>query len=177
MGSTASNPASLANASTPSRSRSGSMAETNPSFIRWGPARSRGYAGPRAAPVARGDRLADQQLSVPVGKCRVERLRGAPAGPDVVVDRAESLLEGVGEALVVAAGEVCEGRRGGVEQRRVADQLVVCRRALADPELVGRLAVPGERAFRARNLVADAVLPARGDLGDREGPLCPALEP
>src|SRR5271165_198629 len=176
MASTVENPASCANASTPPRSRSGRIADTNPSFIGASPARSRADLDPRPAAVARRYRLADQELPVAVGECRVERLRRPPAGPDVVVDGAEGLLERIGEALVVAARVVRERRRGRVEERRVAQKLAVGHRPLADPELVRRLAVPREGALRSRYLVADAVLAARGDLGDRQDALRAPLE-
>src|ERR1035438_674662 len=176
MASTVVNPASRANASTPPRSSSGSMADTNPSFIDAAWMGSRADADPLPAAVARRDRLAEEKLAMAVGERRVERLRRTPAGPDVVVDRAEALLEGIGEALVVAAREIGEGCRGGAEERRVAHEQVVGRRALADPELVRRLAVPCERAFRAGDLVAEAVLAAGGHLGNRQGSLRPALE-
>src|SRR5271168_155028 len=99
MISTVSKPESRAKASTASRSRSGRMAETNPSFIVQRLASER---DPAAMALALGNRLAEQRLAVTVGKRGVEWFLGTPAGPDILINRAVQLLERVGKPLVVA---------------------------------------------------------------------------
>ena len=85
---------------------------------------------------------------------------------DIVVKRPEALLEGVREALVVAAGVVGEPPGLVAEQRGIADQALVGLVAMADPHLVGLLAAPGEGLIRAGDLVPQAVLPPRRHLRD-----------
>ena len=63
---------------------------------------SGGDARPCLLPGALGDGLADADLSVAVGEGREGGLAGAARG-DKAVEREVKLLEGVGEALGVAA--------------------------------------------------------------------------
>src|SRR5262249_53677857 len=68
------------------------------------------------------------------------------SGGDRAVERLEARLEGVREALVVAAG-IGDGPAGEVaHQGRIAEERLVGPVAPADPQLVGPLARPAGRA-------------------------------
>ena len=98
-----------------------------------------------------------------------ERLGGGEiGGGDVVVEGFEGLLEGVLVALVVAAGIADVGAGGFGDQAGIPDQLLVGLVAMADPELVGLLAVPGDGGFAAGDLITQTVLAAGGHLRDPE---------
>src|SRR5437764_861993 len=75
--------------------------------------------------VAAQDRLAQHHLAVAVREGREGARRLRVAGLDVIVDRAEKLLEGVREALVVAAGIAGEAAGVGPQQGGVARQQLV----------------------------------------------------
>ena len=83
-------------------------------------------------------------------------------GGDVVVEGLEGLLEGVVVALVVAAGIADVGAGGFGDEAGIPDQLLVGLVAMADPELVGLLAVPSDGGLAARDLVAQTVLAPGG---------------
>src|SRR5205823_12741620 len=117
-----------------------------------------------------------QHLAVAVLEGREWARRPQVARLNVLVNGPEELLEGVGEALVVAARVAGEAAGARVQQGRVADEQLVGPVAAAQPQLVGPLAVPGERSLRAGDLQADAVLAPRRHLRDREGPRRPAAE-
>ena len=86
-------------------------------------------------------------------------------GGDVVVEGLEGLIEGVVVALVVAAGIADVGAGGFGDQTRIPDQLPVRLVAMADPELVGLLAVSGYGGFDAGDLITQTVYAPGGHLG------------
>src|SRR5262245_22973336 len=111
-------------------------------------------------PMTLQDGIAELNQLMTVGN---RRIKWASHYVDVVIDlveRAEAAFEGVRATFDVSCGEGGEvpGRLG--EQRRVADQRFVGLAAMANPDLVGCLAVPGQGTLRTGNLVAEAVLPA-----------------
>src|SRR5262245_32588405 len=91
------------------------------------------YPNPAAFAMALQDRLAQDDLAVPVLKCREWPGRLPVAGIDVIVKGAKELLEGVGEALVVAAGVVGERPYRFVQERRIANEKLIGLFAVADP--------------------------------------------
>src|SRR5262249_38787857 len=98
---------------------------------------------PLADDGAAGDGLADPGLLVAIGEGREGwGPRGSAVVEDPAVDVEEELLERVGEPLGVAAWVVADRGGGRAEQGGVALQELVGTPARADPELVGRLAVP-----------------------------------
>jgi hypothetical protein len=66
---------------------------------------------------------------------------------NVVIEGPKELLERVREALVVSAGEVGVAPYRGLHQGRVADQDFIGTISMSQKQLVGMLAVPGQRAF------------------------------
>src|SRR2546429_352000 len=83
---------------------------------------------------------------------------------DIVINRAEKLLERVGKAFIVAARIIREWSDAWLQQSRIADQQFVGSVTMPQPKLVGPFAVPGEGAFAAGDLEAQAVFAAGGDL-------------
>src|SRR5688572_4519781 len=82
----------------------------------------------------------------------------------------------VEEALDVT-GRQCGGcLSGGTHEGRVPDQDLVGAVAVADPRLVGLLAVPSPCAIRPVDLEHERVLPTGTDLRDAHGAPSPAIE-
>ena len=107
--------------------------------------------------MALQDAFTQQQLSTPVGEGGERRF--APAARcDVSIDGLHHLLEGVGKALVVAAGIVDPGATLGVAERGIAEQRFVIAVAMTDPELVRRLGIPGHRVFGSLDLERQSIL-------------------
>ena len=102
---------------------------------------------PPIGPVAGalGDRVADQHLIVAVGERGVRRPFGGVTGDDVGVDGPEQRPERVGEPLDVPTRQCRRGLAGRSHERRVAEHDLVRLLAMAEPQVVGRLRVPGGR--------------------------------
>ena len=111
-----------------------------------------------------------------VGEGRVAGRGGGSPGYHVGVDRPEMGAERVEEALDVAARQGRRGLPGGAHEGGVADEDLVRPLAMADPGLVGLLAVPGPGAVRPVDLVDERVLPAGADLRDAHGAAGAAVE-
>ena len=80
--------------------------------------------------------------SWPAAKSAYGGSASRPAGEDVGVDRPEQRAERVAEALDVAARQRRRGPPGRAHQRRVAEEQLVRPVAVAEPEVVRRLASP-----------------------------------
>ena len=72
------------------------------------------------------------------------------------------------EALDVAGRQRRRRSAERTHQRRVLQQDLVRALAMAEPDLVGLLGVPGDRAVRAVDLPLERVLPAGADLGNAD---------
>ena len=103
----------------------------------------------------------------PVGECRVfdcrRRIRDLPVEPP------EYLLVSIVVAFAMAAGEIGVRRGRRVQQRRIFNDDLVRRIAMADPELIRPLLVPRHAALSAEDLDLEPVLAAGGHLADSEG--------
>src|SRR5579862_4640465 len=124
--------------------------------------------GPGAGLRALLDGFAEDELVVASGE-GWEFARGAEvAGGDVVVEVVEELDEGVGIAFGVSAGIRGVGASRGCQQRRILNKDTVGFIAAADPQRVGILGVPGERAFAAVDFKMERALAPGADLGNGE---------
>ena len=132
---------------------------------------------PAARAGAPRDGVADEHLVVAVRERRRTAGERTAASHDVRVDRPGKGAERVEEALDMAARQGGCRPAGRAHQGRVADEDLVGPVAVADPELVGLLAVPGERRRRAVDLVLQRVLPAGADLRDADRAAGAAVEP
>src|SRR5271157_2069458 len=138
-------------------------------------ARSQANADPLPLAGALGDGLADADLAVAVGEGRETGLAGAARADEAVKGQVE-LLEGVGEALGVTAGEMAGLGDLGGEQRRVAVQERIGTASPTQPEQLGSLAVPDHRAFGAADFQVQPVLPAGVHLHQMENAPGAAVE-
>src|SRR3954454_11125310 len=84
--------------------------------------------------------------------------------------------ERVAEAFDVTAGERSGGAAGRAHQGRVADEDLVRPFAVAQPDLIGLLRIPGDRCGRAIDLVLERVLSPSADLADADRPAGAVLE-
>src|SRR4029079_18391437 len=96
---------------------------------------------------------------------------------DARVDGADEGGEGVAETFDMAAGEGRCSTARLAHERGVAEEDLVRSITVAQPQVVGRLAVPRARPGRAVDLPLQRVLPAGADLGDRERPTGAVREP
>jgi hypothetical protein len=104
----------------------------------------------------------DGQLPQPVGELRIFRTHSGVA--DRSVKAAEHLLGRIIVTFGMAAGQVRITARLRLQQRRVLENELVPRLAVAYPELVGPLLVPTGRGFCAVDLDIEPVFTSRGDL-------------
>ena len=125
---------------------------------------SAGDCDPAARPGRLRNRIAEEDLLVPVGKGREVGLGRHRPRQHRPVDGAVELLERVREPLRVPAGIVAAHRPA--HQRGVAHQLLVRAVAVAEPELLVPLGTPGERTLGAVDLEGQVVLAAGADLRD-----------
>ena len=77
----------------------------------------------------------------------------------------------------MSAGVVDILPRGLAHQRRIAQQTLVRSVPVPDPQLVGRLTIPGQRLSRTRQLEAEAVLASCGDLRNMDAAASSAGKP
>src|SRR4051795_3799711 len=115
---------------------------------------------------AEGNRVADEHLLMPVRERCIRRVRAYRAIRHIRVYGAEERCECVGEAFDVAGRQRrCLSTRSG-HQRSVACKRLVRPAAVAQPQLVGLLAVPTRGTGTAVDLVLEAVLVPGADLTD-----------
>ena len=108
--------------------------------------------------VALENGLAQPNLAMAIGECWVEQSVIDRIVVDDAIDRPKELFESIRKSFSVAsriAGVTLSGRG---EQRRIADQLFVRSIPVANAETIGFFAIPGQRAFRARNRELEAIL-------------------
>jgi len=125
------------------------------------------HVDPAALPCAAQDRLAYAQGAMPIFKRR-------EVGPGIEVARCEITIDGriqllkcIGKAFVVSAR--IRGQRSPFrqQQRRIFQQMLIRPIAVADPQLIGPFAIPGDRRIRAIDLVNQSILASGTDLRNR----------
>src|ERR1700688_4711883 len=80
------------------------------------------------------------------------------------VEAAEDLLEGVVVAFAVASGKIGVGAGGGIEQGWIVQEKLIRGVAVANPEFVGTLLIPGDGRLGATDFDPEAVFASGGNL-------------